>query len=102
MTQEKALQGSTELYKRPKHGEFCWVELASNNIEACKPFYTELFGWHISTSTSVPSINYTEFGVNEKVRSGGMFQMNEQWHDASNKKFDSHWEFISRLMMSMQ
>jgi uncharacterized protein len=26
-------------------GEFCWVDLASTDFEAARPFYTELMGW---------------------------------------------------------
>lgn len=44
MSPEKTLQKTTEFYKKPKHGEFCWTGLASNNMEACEPFYSELFG----------------------------------------------------------
>ena len=27
------------------HGSFCWNELATTDAEACKKFYSELFGW---------------------------------------------------------
>lgn len=86
MTPEKKSEETTQFYKKPRHGEFCWMELASTNIAACKPFYAELCGWDISQSSSVPGIDYTEFGTNEKTRSGGMFQMGEEFG-----KMPSHW-----------
>src|SRR5690349_6203867 len=29
----------------PKHGEICWRELATSDLEAAKTFYSNLFGW---------------------------------------------------------
>ncbi|MGI8542668.1 MAG: hypothetical protein ACR2MD_04235 [Aridibacter sp.] len=34
----------------PKHGTFCWTEIASNDLNATKKIYTELFGWKINES----------------------------------------------------
>lgn len=70
----------------PKHGEFCWMELHSTNLEVCKTFYTQLFGWNLSQNRSVPDFEYIEFGT-EAERKGGMFQMNSaDFGDAP-----SHW-----------
>lgn len=70
----------------PKHGEFCWMELHSKNVEACKQFYSTLFGWSLTQSQSVPDFEYTQFGTGEK-QLGGMFQMNPaDFGDAP-----SHW-----------
>lgn len=72
----------------PKHGTFCWMELNSTNVETCKTFYTQLFGWNLSPSKAVPDspMEYTEFGVGEE-RCGGMFEMpKEHFGDAP-----SHW-----------
>lgn len=41
---------------RNEPGTFCWIELASNDTEASRRFYTELFGW------SVNEIPMGEFG----------------------------------------
>lgn len=30
---------------RYEHGVFCWVDLATTDPEAAKPFYSQLFGW---------------------------------------------------------
>ena len=30
---------------RYEHGVFCWVDLATSDAEAAKPFYSQLFGW---------------------------------------------------------
>jgi uncharacterized protein len=69
----------------PKHGEFCWMELHSKNVEECKQFYSTLFGWNLNQSQSVPDFDYTEFGTGEE-RKGGMFQMGAEFGDAP-----SHW-----------
>ncbi|MCZ7557458.1 MAG: VOC family protein [Bacteroidia bacterium] len=29
----------------PTHGSFAWNELATNDVAACKSFYTDLLGW---------------------------------------------------------
>lgn len=76
---------------RPKHGEFCWMELASSDIESCKPFYAELFGWKMETSKSVPGFEYTEFGADADSKLGGMYQMTEEFCDENGKMMASHW-----------
>lgn len=34
-------------FEIPAHGTFCWYELATNDDEAAKRFYTELLGWQL-------------------------------------------------------
>ncbi|HEX8733894.1 MAG TPA: VOC family protein [Pyrinomonadaceae bacterium] len=68
----------------PKHGEVCWTEIATNNLEACKGFYSELFGWKLkeSKATGEMGMEYIEFGASESCPSGGMYQMGKEYGDA--------------------
>lgn len=77
----------------PAHGTFCWMELNSTNVEACKTFYTQLFGWNLSPSKAIPAdspVEYTEFGVGEQ-RIGGMMQIMKECPDGT----PSHWSDMS-------
>lgn len=60
-----------------KHGDFCWMELGSTDVEAAKKFYSELLGWNLKTSDAVPGFEYTEFGSSEKPL-GGMYQFTSE------------------------
>ena len=76
-----------QTFMMPKHGEVCWTEIASTNLEACKPFYSELFGWNLKKNDSVAEMEYIEFGTAEgKCTAGGMYQMGKEYGDAP-----SHW-----------
>jgi len=71
----------------PKHGTVCWTEIASTNLEACKTFYGELFGWNLKKSEAVGSeMEYIEFGTKGDCAIGGMHQM-----DAEYGNMLSHW-----------
>jgi Predicted enzyme related to lactoylglutathione lyase len=60
----------------PKHGEFCWTEIATDNLEACKKFYQEVFNWKFEKSdASGMDIEYLEFNGQ-----GGLFEMNPEWY----------------------
>ena len=60
----------------PKHGEFCWTEIVSNNLEACKSFYTNVFGWEFKQSSATgEEMQYLEYNVPGRNRSGALFQM---------------------------
>jgi predicted enzyme related to lactoylglutathione lyase len=80
---------ATEQMAMPKHGQVCWTEIATTNLEACKGFYAELFGWKIAESKAVPDseMQYLEFGTGEEnCKAGGMYQMGKEYGDAP-----SHW-----------
>ena len=72
----------------PKHGQVCWTEIATNNLEACKSFYSELFGWKLKQSTvaggdSETEMEYVEISNGEDgCPSGGMYQMGKEFGDA--------------------
>ena len=65
----------------PKHGEYCWTEIATNNLEACANFYSELFGWKITKSQNdeIP-MDYREYDTGLGHPSGGMFEMNPEMY----------------------
>lgn len=46
----------------PAHGEFCWSEIASGDLEKCRPFYENVFGWKFDkSSNSGGEMQYLEF-----------------------------------------
>ena len=74
----------------PQHGEFCWMELGSTNVEEAKKFYSELLGWNLKTSDAVPGFEYTEFGTGERLL-GGMYQFTSECKEQSGEPMKSHW-----------
>lgn len=61
----------------PETGTFCWSELATSDTEACKSFYTQLFGWDVKESQGGP-VAYTEFKAGGRSI-GGMMKMDAEW-----------------------
>lgn len=59
------------------HGSFCWNELATTDTEACKKFYTELFGWATHTS-EIGGSDYTIFKSGD-TDIGGVMQIGADW-----------------------
>lgn len=46
----------------PAHGEFCWVEIASTDLEKCRSFYSNVFGWEFNRSQAAgEDFPYLEF-----------------------------------------
>ena len=74
--------------KMPGNGEFCWTEIATDNAEACKTFYTEVFGWQFKKSEAMDSTDfeYLEFSTDGKNFMGGLFQMNPEWYGGEAPK----------------
>ncbi len=66
-------QGTAEHMEMPKHGEICWNELATNDPDVCKSFYTELFGWKYKESDST-EMQYTEMTHDGGKPFGGMYK----------------------------
>lgn len=64
----------------PKHGDFCWTEIASNNLESCKNFYSNVFGWEMKESNSIgEAFEYQEFSAaSNSFPMGGMYQISEE------------------------
>lgn len=61
----------------PAHGEFCWAEIASTDLEKCKSFYSNVFGWEFSKSKATgDEMEYLEFSsAGEKYPDGALYQM---------------------------
>lgn len=60
-------------------GTLGWNELATNDTEKAKAFYTQLFGWGTQVQ-EMPMTTYTTFMLGERMN-GGMLQMTEEWGD---------------------
>ena len=62
----------------PKNGEFCWTEIAINNLEACKSFYKNVFGWEMPESKVDVGMEYQEFNLPNSYPMGGLYQISEE------------------------
>ena len=73
---------------RPKHGEFCWTEIATDNLEECQTFYAEVFGWQYkkSAATGMDDFEYHEFGIDDEKQFGGLFQMKPEFYGGEMPK----------------
>jgi uncharacterized protein len=60
-------------HKMPAHGQFCWNELATRDLDAAKRFYTELLGWQLKESDAA-GMAYNEI-VAGGEHVGGLYQM---------------------------
>lgn len=72
----------------PKHGEICWRELSSVNVEKAKPFYEQLLGWRLRQS-QVTTMPYDEIHLGDKAI-GGMMKIDENWGDGW-QNIPAHW-----------
>ncbi|MEK7724197.1 MAG: VOC family protein [Acidobacteriota bacterium] len=63
----------------PKHGEFCWTEIISSDLEACKSFYTNVFGWELKQSAATgEDFEYLEYNNPGSYPMGGIFKMTQE------------------------
>ena len=74
--------GTEQAKQLPKHGEFCWTEIATDDLESCKTFYAEVFGWDYKKSDATgDEMQYLEFGTSAGEKQfGGMFEMRAEWY----------------------
>ena len=75
-------------FEKPKHGEICWRELNTQNLDAAAEFYKELFGWTLEQS-KLTSMRYEEIQMNGKAV-GGMMEISEEWGE-NWQKIPSDW-----------
>jgi predicted enzyme related to lactoylglutathione lyase len=69
-------EATQEQMQKPKHGTFCWTEIATSNLEESVKFYRELFGWKITKSQNDDiKMDYREFDTGLGHPSGGMYEM---------------------------
>ncbi len=71
-------EGTKEGMEMPKHGTYCWTEIASNNLEATKSFYSDLFGWKIAESKNDVGMQYLEYDTGLGHPAGGMYEMSAE------------------------
>ena len=84
---------AVEQMTMPKHGEFCWNDLATNRPAECKRFYTQLFGWQYKES-GLEGMNYTEISLDGRKFFGGMWDTNQQCEGADGETMPApppHW-----------
>jgi uncharacterized protein len=75
---EKAAEAAMEM---PQHGEFCWTEIMTDDLEKCRSFYENVFGWHFKKSTATGEDHiYLEFGADAQRQFGGMSAINPEWY----------------------
>lgn len=76
---EKAAEQAMET---PKHGEFCWTEIMTDDLEKARSFYENVFGWRYKKSAATGEDNiYLEFGTDENIQFGGMSRINPEWYE---------------------
>ncbi len=75
---------------KPRHGQFCWKDLATNNLQICKTFYSELFGWSL-TKSDAGGMDYFEFAGADGQPFGGMWEMNENCGGEMSAMPPPHW-----------
>ena len=88
MSEQTAM--AAEQTAMPKHGEFCWNDLATTNVEACKKFYGELFGWQFKESEAT-GMSYTEMSVDGRNYVGGMWQTDQCPEGETSEMPLPHW-----------
>lgn len=86
---EQTATAAAEQTAMPKHGEFCWNDLATTNVEACKKFYGELLGWQFK-ETNQTGMAYTEFSADGKNFVGGIWQT-DQCGETAGEMPPPHW-----------
>jgi predicted enzyme related to lactoylglutathione lyase len=79
-----------EQIRMPKHGEFCWHELGTTNLEECQKFYSEIFGWKIQKSSNTDTgMDYREMSLSNDCSFGGMYEMTKEMFGENMPP--SHW-----------
>lgn len=64
---------AAEQMQMPKHGEFCWMEIATGDLEKCQAFYENVFGWEFRKNENV-EMDYREFSNGGRAV-GGMYEI---------------------------
>lgn len=77
-------------FTMPKHGEICWRELNTQNLDKAKKFYQEFLGWTLEQS-KVTNQEYPEIHIGGKAV-GGMMQITKDWGE--------NWEEIPSAWMN--
>ena len=76
---------ATEQMAMPKHGEFCWNDLATTDIQASQNFYAELLGWKIKEQEA-GGVIYNEISLDGQTSFGGVWKLTADMGDVK-----PHW-----------
>jgi len=63
----------------PKHGQFVWTEIASNDADKCQSFYEEIFGWKFKKGDSAGGMDYREYTAGGDAPVGGLYQIDPKF-----------------------
>lgn len=86
-----AENAAVEQMATPKHGEFCWNELAVENMEKSKEFYSNVFGWDFKNSEAA-GMQYSEIGLENGRRFGGMWEISDECKaGGESEEFSTGW-----------
>ena len=69
--------GTQKTQETPKHGQICWTEIATGNLETADKFYSELFGWKIRGDKN-QEFEYRQFDDGHGFDVGGMYELNPE------------------------
>ncbi len=69
-------------------GTICYVELATNNTETAKKFYSDLFGWKVNNEDMGAMGVYTQFLLKDKITAAMYKLMPEQ----ESQGVPPHWD----------
>ena len=72
----------------PKHGEICWRELTTQNVEKAKEFYQTLLGWNLEQNKTT-NHQYLEIHTAAKAV-GGIMPITKDWGE-NWEKIPAHW-----------
>jgi len=66
-----------EATEMPKHGDFCWSEIAVTDLGKCRAFYENVFGWQFNKSESTGGeMEYLEFSsFGGESEDGALYEM---------------------------
>ncbi len=76
-----------EEIKNHRPGSFCWADVAAENAEEAKKFYTDIFGWDTFDEPTETGMIYTMFMVNGKPVAA-LYELNDQMKELN---IPPHW-----------
>jgi len=71
------VKGGGETFADQVHGNRCWCEVLTHNVDRAGKFYTELFGWKIKTQDFGGQAYHTF--LQGEVMVGGMMAISKDW-----------------------
>src|SRR5689334_11263566 len=66
-------------WEKPRHGSFCWTEIATSDADTCMAFYKEIFGWEFKSGDGASGMDYREFTTGGERPVGGLYQIDPAW-----------------------